>query len=143
MMPYASRTDLDDVFGSVNINKWADLENQQDSALITARVDRALVYADAVIDDTLRGGLYDLPVVDKSAATPTLIIDVATKVAAVWLYELRGSTDFDPKTGEITHKLAIHKKQSGDMLRKIKAGMITLDATLKGSISPKVVTDVS
>lgn len=142
-MSYAARTDLDDVFGSVNINKWADLENQQDSALITARIDRALVYADAVIDDTLRGGLYDLPVVDKSSSTPTLIIDIATKVAAVWLYELRGSTDFDPKTGEVTHKLALHKKQSIDMLRRLKAGMMTLDAILRGTIVPQVISDVS
>ena len=120
-MPYAARTDLDDVFGSVNINKWADLENQQDSALITARVNRALLYADAVIDDTLRGGLYALPIETKAAATPTLIVDIASKLAAVWLYELRGNTDFDPKTGEATHKLAIHKSQAHDTLRKLKA----------------------
>ncbi len=141
-MPYAARSDLDALYGPINIDKWADPDNQGETTLITARVTRALAYADAIIDDSLRGGLYALPIVDKAAATPVLINDIAAHLAAVWLYELRGTQDYDSKTGEARHKLMHKKKSVMDTLRKIRAGMIVLDADLGGSILPSVVTDL-
>lgn len=141
-MSYAERSDLDELYGSINIDKWADPDNQKETALITARVTRALAYADAIIDDSLRGGLYVLPVVDKASATPVIINDMAAHIAAVWLYELRGTQDYDSKTGTARHKL-LHKKQTVmDTLRKLRAGVMLLDAELAGSILPSVVTDL-
>lgn len=141
-MSYAERSDLDELYGSINVDKWADPDNQKETVLITARVVRALAYADAIIDDSLRGGLYALPVVDKSSATPVIINDMAAHIAAVWLYELRGTQDYDAKTGVARHKL-MHKKQMVmDTLRGLRAGTMILDAELVGSILPSVVTDL-
>ncbi len=121
---YCSRSDIDNIFGSGNIDKWADLNNDQVQADIDTRVDAAIVMGTARVDAELRGGPISIPF---TSPIPPTIINAAAQLAGVWLYESRGVSDSDSKDG--THELSWHKKDALDLFRRIHAGQVVLDAT--------------
>ncbi len=128
MANYATRADIEARFDAINVKQWADLSNTNTEVEITARIANALAQATSDVDDALRGGMYVLPIADAAAATPLAIVDIAARLAAVWLYELRGVTDFNPDTGQPTHKLIFHKNDAAKRLLTIRRGQIELDA---------------
>ena len=125
-MAYAIRTDVEAVFGVENAEKWADLENDQVAADITARIAAALAFAEDEIDNRLRGGPYVVPL---TTPVERIIVDVAAKLAGVWLYESRGVADFDPETGRPQHKLHWHKKDASRKLDDLLSGRRRLGIT--------------
>lgn len=141
-MAYATRSDIEARFGEANVFQWADLDNTRTAADITARITTALDQAESDVDDALRGGIYTLPVANLGSVTPAAIVDAVAKMAAVWLYELRGVQDFNPDTGQAVHKLIYHKKRAEEMLQKIKTGQVMLDAVkVDASVAPEVIED--
>lgn len=83
---YCDRDDLDIRFGSVNIDKWADLNNTASAAQIAARIDWACEQAFNDINDGLRGGPYVVPF---EATYPMSLVDFAARWAAALLHESR------------------------------------------------------
>ena len=68
-----SRSDVEDIFGVVNVARWADLDNDQDATLkIANRINRAIVWATAEMEDRLRNGPYQLPLTGTSATVVDL-----------------------------------------------------------------------
>lgn len=133
---YAVRSDIEELFGVAELKKWADREGTQDGSEIAAAIASALSDATEYVNDRLRGGRYDLPF----APIPPMIKDITRRRAATMLYEWRGATDYDAK-GAPLDRLTVHRKWVEDMLNKLRAGVIRLDATSVGGASyPHVVT---
>jgi len=127
-MAYAARSDVEDVFGVSNVSTWADLDNDEDSDKITARITRALTWAEAYIDGRLLNGPYGIPF----SSAPTVITDATATFAGVWLYEGRGVDDYDASKGKQSHNLQWHRQRAEDVLNKV------LDGRLTFAISPEV-----
>ena len=126
-MAYASTTGMNNKFGTVNVTGWADMNNDGDAATIAARKAAAIAYADAEVDAMLRDTHYRKPLVMSTAATPTIIADVADTIAGCWLKNPRGQDTFDEK-GAPVDSLTYLRSQAYATLQKIKTGEIRLDA---------------
>lgn len=134
-MSYCSRSDIEALFGAVNVKKWADLDNTDVDAPITARIATAIEYAQATVNDRLRGGRYTIPLTEPP---PTTVIDTASRLAGVWLYEARGSQDFNEGTGQPINRLLLHYRKAIQTLTDIRRGIVRLPITSKRT-SPEVV----
>ena len=123
-MSYCARADIESVFGVENVKQWADLDNDEVSTKIAARITAAIAYAQAEVDDRLRGGPYTPPL---DEPPPSVITDIAAKLAGVWMYENRGVRDYNPDTGEAEHRLTFQKDDAEKKLREIRVGLRRLD----------------
>jgi phage gp36-like protein len=133
---YATKSNLEQVFGSTNVEKWADLDNDGDETNIAARIAAALDWADNEIDSLLRESRYDVPITPLTgSATPPVIRDVAASLAGVWLYEARGVQDYNPDTGAAVHRLEWHRRRAHDTLSDIVRGKRRIDAVLVDDVT--------
>ncbi len=139
-MAYSTETDLNNQYGSNNIQKWADLDGDADAGKISTRIAAAIGFADDEIDSQMRGGPYPLPLVNDAATTPLLITDISAKLAGVWLYESRGVQDVTPE-GSPVHRLHWQRKRAYDVMRELLAGRLKLDNSNVENFSPTVVTE--
>lgn len=128
-MAYCEKQDVYDMFGQVNVSKWADLDNDKDSEKIDARIDRAINWGESEVESLLRRSVYDLPITNVQDEVPAEITHITASLAGVYLYENRGIQDFNPETGQVVHRLAYIKDRAMKMIRQILAGQRDLDAT--------------
>jgi len=126
--PYCEDTHIQDIFGTQNVEKWADLNNLEDADEIADRIDRAIAAAGDYIDDWMRGSPYKVPLEDPDGNVPDSVVDLAARYAGVWLYECRGIENFDPGTGKPLHRLAGVKASVRRDLEDIRSGRRRLDA---------------
>lgn len=144
---YCTRADIEDLFGVSNVEKWADLDNDLDQDNIDDRITRAITEASDDIDEVMRGGPYDIPiVVTGGSTTPTGITNIAATLAGVWLYTKRGIEDFDQEEGTAKHKLAFNEDEARAKLAEYRASVRRLDAERIGTMTPHSVdayTEVS
>lgn len=123
---YATRSDVEDVFGVVNVDKWADLDDDDDAGKITARITRAILVATARVDDFLRGGPYTIQF---TAPIVVPIVDITAKFAGTWLYAARGVADFDEEIGKAQDRLQFVRAEAWKDLKNIRSGASVLDVT--------------
>jgi hypothetical protein len=128
MSTYCTRANVEATYGTTNVSQWADLDDTEVANDITARITRAIAVASEQIDDAARCWHYQIPLADASGSTPTSIEDLAATLAGLWLYEARGSQDFDPNTGMPHHRLAWKRKEAMRALRDIRTGQRKIDA---------------
>lgn len=105
-MPYATQSDIENVFGVANVRAWSLLDPEsEETTADTARVALALSLAERTIDDRFRRGRYVVPFVGTSA----VLTDWCAKIAGVWLYSCRGvnaSRDADVEERILWHRRA-------------------------------------
>lgn len=121
---YISRSDLDIRFGSDNVTKWADKNENGDSVEILSAVNWAIDQACTEFDDTMRDGRLQVPL---ALPAPKTVIDIVAGLAACILYESRGVTDFDSETGRAVHRLMYVRKRAEERMRLLRAGKLRLD----------------
>lgn len=120
---YCTRTGIENMFGSTNVAKWADLNNDNDAGVIAARIDQACKLVTAKINAMLVGGVYNIPF--SYTAPPAEIVDAATTLAGCWLYEQpRGAEDAADEGGQ--SRLASQRKQAWLFIRRLRAGVARL-----------------
>ena len=120
---YCDRSDIEDLFGTVNVEKWGDLNNTKVPAEIAARIARAISTSSDDMDDQLRQGPYLIPVVTAAGTTPGTIVDICAKLAGVWLYEARGTED-----SKGIHRLSSVKGEAHLALANIRTGKTRIDS---------------
>lgn len=112
---YANKSDIEIIFGSDNVTKWADLNNSSDQTEIDARICWSLQQAHSQINDRLTPGPYKIPF---ETPVPIQIIDTCARLAGVILYESRGITDMTdgekPK-----NQLTYHRQLAMKLLNNI------------------------
>jgi phage gp36-like protein len=129
-MPYCVRADIETLFGVNNVTSWADLDNDQDTDSIAARITAAIVTADDFIDSYLRDGPYDLPLADDADTVPVLIRDISARLTGTHLYSARGTLDYNEQ-GEPEDRLQWHREQAIENLQRIKDRTLNLDVAAK------------
>jgi len=140
-MAYSAKANVEQLYGPDNVASWADLDNDEDVDKIAARIAAAILYADAEIDDILRGGPYALPLANSESTTPTSVVGLSATLAGVWLYERRGVEDFDEESGRPYHRLAWAKKDAYDKLKEILSNKRKIDAVRQTVGLPAVIED--
>lgn len=136
---YCERTNIEAIFGVTNVEQWADLDSDEDVTKMAARIAVAVTTAEADIDDLLRDGPYDVPLVSTGGSMTPTIVDIAARKAGMWLYENRGSQDVD-EHGRAVHKFAAMTKRVDKILNQILAGKrsIQCERTEMGTDAPFV-----
>lgn len=128
---YCDRDDVEMVFGATNVEKWADVDNDEDATKIADRIDWAIEEASERIDTRMRGGLYEVPF---SVPYPRTIVTLVARLAGITLYDARGITD--PETPDaLTPHRDLVEKGIGELL----SGKARLDLTPATRQYPTVV----
>ncbi len=89
MGQYIAQSDIESIFGVVNVQKWSKLDNT--AGADATRIANAIEHAEAVVEDRLRSQ-YAIPLTG-IGVLPPIITDWCAKLAGVWLYEARGIAD--------------------------------------------------
>lgn len=89
-MPYATQSDIENVFGQANVAIWSQLDPDSTEA-DTNRIARAIAWADTYINARLRGLGWSLPIAGTEASV--MVTDWAANLAGWWLQRPRGLTE--------------------------------------------------
>lgn len=122
-MAYCTQTDIENRYGTTNVAVWSNLDNDNTSANAT-RIAAAIAYADAVVEDEMRGSEYKLPLTATNGGTPTMITFLAAAIAGWWLFSSRGVRD----TEQGREMTAIYQGAIGK-LNEYRSGQMTLAAS--------------
>lgn len=133
---YATRSDIETIFGRTNVLKWSDVNNDSDANDVARRINWALCLATAHLDDRLRGSPFPAPF-----TTPyqMQLIDACARYAGVLLYESRGAVDYNPINGEPMHYLAMHRKLVQQFVVAVWMGKIRLGGESEATQTPQAV----
>lgn len=129
-MAYATRADVEMIYGAENTRKWADLDNEQNLDDIEVRVQWALDQAAARIDAQLSGGAYGLPFDEPYSL---LLVEANARLAGVLLHDARGYTDED--------EFKPHREAASRLIRSVRSGKLTLIGVEAAKSIPAAVTD--
>lgn len=122
---YHSVTDINNVFGADNVLKWADLDNDRDSAKISARVQFVINSTEAHVNSLFRRSRYTIPFV---VPIPFEILEICCYMSGAKLYEPRQTDDITAEGVAPMKTLVMQKRrQAEDMARRILANKIVLD----------------
>lgn len=121
---YTDSTKIEAQFGVENVHKWLGIDDGDDAVDFALRMYKFIASAEQTIDDGLRGGPVSTPL---TAPIPEAIVDIATALAGVRMYESRGVVDMNPETGAPQHRLQYQKKQAMNDLARIRNGSLRLD----------------
>lgn len=137
MGTYISRSDIEDRFGTDNVSKWADMNNDNDTTEIADRITDAISFAEAFVEGRLRGTRYQIPLSISSGSD--LIKDIVRAYAAEWLFSNRIHKDDEDNAKR--NWIRGHVQRADQLLNMIAGGSIRLDATLShdGPTIPQVV----
>jgi hypothetical protein len=126
--PFIVPADIETVWGELNVNRWADLDNTEDSAVIEARKEYACKWACQRVESLLRGGRYVIPMTPASGEElPTDLIDNAARLAGYWLYIGRGLAE---NSSEESGRMKGQRKSVEDWCRQVRNGQVVLDLAL-------------
>lgn len=130
-----TRTDLDNLFGSVNIDKWADLNNNESSPEIAARVAWAVALAAAQVEAKFRISTYAY----SEVASDLLVINAEAIKAGLLLYANRGVSD--EEGAQENPMWRYYRREYDQFFKELYAGQLALEATRSCRPFPAVVTD--
>jgi hypothetical protein len=133
---YCTRDDMERYFGRLNIEKWAELDNVGDATAIGLRIAVARANAADLMNASLRGGPYDIPLT--LSPFPRILTKVAVQLAGDDLYTARGAQDFD-EDGRPLHRFRGEREDALETLRMIHAGQLTFDGITSDTQAPQVV----
>ncbi len=127
---YITQTDLENTFGASNVKQWSNLDNttsQANAARITAAID----WAEARVNDRLRGSKFTVPISAGANSLSTLKA-WCTGLAAWRLYIARGLRDNDQLMGQLQGHHDLVEQDISDVL----AGITTPDFALDRGNQP-------
>lgn len=134
-MSYATRTDVEAIYGANNVERWADIDNDGDEDHIEARITWALGVAEDKLNNRLKSsGKYDIPF---DEPVDSELTEMTARFAGVLLYESRGLTDTENDDGR--NVLTGHRKQVDQFVKDVNSGKVRLTGYKGNSgVGPKV-----
>lgn len=96
-MSYATVANMENVFGKINVRKWADLNNTDVAADIETRIEWALDEATSQLNDRLRRSVYQFPL--EAEPFPSSLVLTTCYLAGLLLYESRGLAESEDAEG--------------------------------------------
>jgi len=91
---YVTKTDVENIFGMDNVVVWSNLEGG--TAVNETRIAQAILYAESIIEDSFRGGRYQLPF----SPVSVVLKDWCAKLAGIWLFSCRPHYKKDREAAE-------------------------------------------
>ena len=89
MGSYIAQSDIENIFGTDNVAKWSQLDNDLATA-DTSRIALAITYAGETVEDKFRNSRYAIPF---TGTISQKIKEWCAKIAGIWLYSNRGMRD--------------------------------------------------
>jgi len=89
-MAYHSKTDVEQVFGTINVGVWADKDRDGNATTIAARIAQGILIGDNIIDEYLQNTQYKIPIQDQDGNVPVGITNLAATFHGIWLYTTCG-----------------------------------------------------
>lgn len=127
-MPYTTETDVKLMYGEININRWADLDNTGVAGTISDRIDATIEHADDYINGRFAQSKYTVPF--ETDHVPKLIKFLATLYVGILLYDGRGQNATDKARDQVKNQ----RERFNRVLRQILSGQLTLTDPLSGEI---------
>lgn len=121
MAAYCDGDDLDMMFGAKNIDRWADLDNDENGTYNAARVDWACELATEYLNSRLLRGPYAVPF---DTPYPTLIVNLTAMYAGILLYDGRQVVSADDKD-----RVSRQRKDFDRFIKQIFRGQLKLFTT--------------
>lgn len=119
MGTYISQSDVTDIFGTVNVTKWSDLENAGE--ISTATVTAAIAWAEAHVESFFRDGRYAVPLTGTSGTLPKTVVNWCATLAGWKLYVARGLRDA-AENGDDGNRMGALRKFVEDEIRHALMG---------------------
>jgi len=123
MGQYITQSDLEAFWGTANIAKWSNKDNDSASTASTTAVAAAILEAEADIDDAFRSGPYSIPF----SPVPAKVKAWVVRLAGAILYQSRGMDDSDADNNKLKTIIDIVKNE----MRSYLANMATFNAGRK------------
>lgn len=133
---YCDRANIEMIYGTTNVRKWADIENNGEEDHIEDRIDWACQTATTRMNDRLREGTYPVPF---ESPYPEQVIEMTARLAGVLLYDSRGITDMGADD-EPAHQLSPHRKMVNDFIRLILSKRITFEGLISATNYPRALS---
>lgn len=124
MANYADEASIKLVYGVLNINKWADLDNDADATKIANRIDWACTAATDYVNSRLTLGKYTIPF----TSVPTMIELITSMLAGLMLFDGRLAVSSEPKFDQVARQ----RKDLNRYIRQIVSGQLKLVSPLDG-----------
>lgn len=125
-MSYCTTSDLQRLFGAANVTAWSDLSGSGE--MDADRIDAAIAYADAYLNDRFGGSRYAVPLVGSGGAL-VQVVDLAARLAGAWLYESRaGAGPTVAGAGDWSDELAGHRRYVERQINRYLSGLDQLPA---------------
>lgn len=131
-MGYATKNDIEDIFGVANVAAWSNLDGDTDTA-DDSRINRAIVWATVHVNSRFRGHMWAVPLVGQD--TSTIVKGWVATLAGYWLQRPRGTTE----------DMQVLREHVSESINAYITGAQEWDAALQGThaTSPHVVKDRS
>lgn len=127
MSNYCAEADLVLIYGQKNINRWADLDNDEDNYVIDARIEWACEFATEFVNSRLLRGPYAVPF---DSPYPLLIVNLTAMYAGILLYDGRQVV-----SAEDNDKVSRQRRDFDRYIRQIFKGQLKLFTTTGTAIS--------
>lgn len=118
MANYTDKTGMENVFGMQNINRWADLENNEDVNFIKRRITWAAELSTEHINGRLKNGKYSVPF----TAIPKIIVHASSLLGGMLLYDGRSIGPSESPKDQV----ARHRKEFNRLINDIQSGRMKL-----------------
>lgn len=118
MSNFATSADIDNVYGKVNVDRWADINNDANVTTIATRRSWALSIATEEIQSLLAGGKYDT----SFSSVPKFIVFLTAMKAGILLYDSRSVLN----AIDVEDRFTRYHKEFKRYVRKIKSGQMKL-----------------
>jgi hypothetical protein len=117
------------IFGRVNVNRWADLDGDENLATIVARINASIATELQYVIDRV-GHTYDTSTLTDSLA----VRDMIARMVGVSLYQARGYEDDDSKL------IKLHQARIDSVLKFILTGRLKFPGVARTTSHPDVST---
>lgn len=114
---YISQSDVENVFGTYNIARYSQLDNESEAADVS-RITTAIAYAEEEVENCFRGGEYIIPF---SGTVPKVVVNWCARLAGIWLFDNRGVGKVKDGDDE-GHKFSRMKRQVFKDITKYTSG---------------------
>ncbi len=121
---YCVEADVQNRFGTTNLDTYLNMDGSNTSAQKTARLNAGIAAIGGYIDSILQASQFScaIPIIDPATSTtPGLITDVAAWLVGIWVYEANGVLDTD-RDGRTLHKYAFRRDWCEKTLEDIRIG---------------------
>lgn len=124
---WSSRAEIEQMFGAVSVERWADIAGSKNQAAISKTIHDAALYATELVRSRLRG-----TIATNASGTSLVLRRIVTTLAGDQLYSSRGIQDGSEDDGR--NRLTSLVSRANKMLQQIVSGVIRLDAEITQNI---------